>query len=194
MASPHVAGAAALLLAKNPALTVGQLRAALLSTGDQIGSLAGKTVTGRRLDLAAAVNSVPFPPPPAATTTTTTVKPVVIPLRFGRVPKTLQLSRTATATVTVTGAPGTKGNLVLKTSKKVAVAAKKKRILVLARKRFTIPASGRVKVKLKVSGKALKTLKKAKRLKAVLEVTAGALKTTKKVTVKAPKRKKRKRR
>ena len=52
MATPHVAGAAALLLAANPNLTVAQLRGLLMFNGDAIGSLAGKTVTGRRLNVA----------------------------------------------------------------------------------------------------------------------------------------------
>src|SRR5262249_3976975 len=50
MATPHVAGSAALLLAKNPNLTVGKLRTLLALNGDVVPSLQGKTVTGRRLN------------------------------------------------------------------------------------------------------------------------------------------------
>ena len=58
MATPHVAGAAALLLGRKSSLTVPQLRSALLDTGDIVPSLAGKTVTGRRLNLDAALHSI----------------------------------------------------------------------------------------------------------------------------------------
>jgi subtilisin family serine protease len=52
MAAPHVAGAAALLLARNPNLTTQQLRALLIFNGDLVPSLSGKTLTGRRLNVA----------------------------------------------------------------------------------------------------------------------------------------------
>jgi subtilisin family serine protease len=52
MATPHVAGAAALLLAANPNLTVTQLRSLLIFNGDPVASLSGKTITGRRLSIA----------------------------------------------------------------------------------------------------------------------------------------------
>jgi subtilisin family serine protease len=51
MATPHVAGAAALLLAANSNLTVSQLRALLAFNGDSIAALQGKTLTGRRLNV-----------------------------------------------------------------------------------------------------------------------------------------------
>lgn len=52
MATPHVAGAAALLLAQNPNLTLQQLKGLLIFNGDPLAALNGKTVTGRRLNIA----------------------------------------------------------------------------------------------------------------------------------------------
>ena len=68
MATPHVAGAAALALAVDPTLTVSQLRSGLLGTVDAVGDLAGKMVTGGRLNVGRLVESlasdptVPLPP------------------------------------------------------------------------------------------------------------------------------------
>ena len=51
MATPHVAGAAAVVLSHEPSLTVSQLKSRLMSTVDPVPALAGKTVTGGRLNL-----------------------------------------------------------------------------------------------------------------------------------------------
>ena len=52
MSAPCVSGAAALLLAANPNLTMQQLKSLLIFNGDPLPALAGKTLTGRRLNVA----------------------------------------------------------------------------------------------------------------------------------------------
>jgi subtilisin family serine protease len=70
MATPHVVGVAALLLAQNPARTVAELRTLLTSSTDALGSLADKTATGGRLNACKALGRSaadcggPAPPPP----------------------------------------------------------------------------------------------------------------------------------
>jgi hypothetical protein len=115
MAAPHVAGAAALLLAKNPDLTAVQMKQALMSTAVPMASLAGKVVTGGRIDVNAALASVPAPAVPAApaapaapapTTTALTLRAgSTIAIRPGgtraSVPVTCAQPSTATCAVTV---------------------------------------------------------------------------------------------
>ncbi|OCW97300.1 S8 family serine peptidase [Alishewanella sp. HH-ZS] len=55
MASPHVAGAAALLWSVNPDITPLEMKAILMETGDSLPALEGKTVSGKRLNLARAL-------------------------------------------------------------------------------------------------------------------------------------------
>jgi subtilisin family serine protease len=67
MASPHVAGTAALILAARPTASVASVRCDLLGTGAALPALSGVTVTGRRLDAAAAVAGNRSAQPPADT-------------------------------------------------------------------------------------------------------------------------------
>jgi hypothetical protein len=55
MASPQVAGAAALLLAAHPGLTTARLRAALLNSVDRKPAFTGKVASGGRLNVARAL-------------------------------------------------------------------------------------------------------------------------------------------
>ncbi|HEU4769584.1 MAG TPA: S8 family serine peptidase [Pyrinomonadaceae bacterium] len=58
MAAPHVSGSAALLWAHNPALTVQQVKNLLMLNGDVVTELLDKTLTGRRLNVGASVQSL----------------------------------------------------------------------------------------------------------------------------------------
>jgi subtilisin family serine protease len=75
MATPHVAGAATLLFGAKPAASVAQVRSWLLDSGDTVAALAGKTVTGKRLNLLGAYNAANIgavePPPVGAPVVTT---------------------------------------------------------------------------------------------------------------------------
>jgi subtilisin family serine protease len=77
MATPHVAGVAALLLARDPTATVARLRGALLSSVDVLPHLATKVVSAGRLNAYRALlalappllppqPALPPPPPPAS--------------------------------------------------------------------------------------------------------------------------------
>ncbi|HEU4871051.1 MAG TPA: S8 family serine peptidase [Pyrinomonadaceae bacterium] len=57
MAAPHVSGAAALLWAQNPNLTVQRVKQLLLLNGDVQPALVGKTLTGRRLNIFASLQA-----------------------------------------------------------------------------------------------------------------------------------------
>jgi len=55
MATPHVSGAAALVLSVNPGLDTAAVKSLLLGSGDPVPSLDGITVSGRRLNAASAL-------------------------------------------------------------------------------------------------------------------------------------------
>jgi subtilisin family serine protease len=57
MATPHVTGVAALLLARYPSLTVSQLRSRLINTTRPLTSLAGRTLSGGLVDAAQALTA-----------------------------------------------------------------------------------------------------------------------------------------
>ena len=72
MATPHVAGAAALVAAHHPDFTAAQIKAALMEGADLRPGLAGKARVGGRLNAAAALGIDPPAPAPAPTSTPAT--------------------------------------------------------------------------------------------------------------------------
>jgi len=59
MAAPEVTGVVALLASARPGITVAEVRTAILGTTHPVAALTGKTVTGGRLDAAAALGIAP---------------------------------------------------------------------------------------------------------------------------------------
>ena len=82
MATPHVAGAAALLAAAKPGAGSTTLKSALMSSVDVRAGLAGVSVTGGRLNIDAALDAVAVAPAPTPepTPTPTPIAPVPTPV------------------------------------------------------------------------------------------------------------------
>ena len=57
MATPHVAGAAALVWSLNPELTIAEMKTLLMDSGDSLAALTGKTVSGKRLNVKNALDA-----------------------------------------------------------------------------------------------------------------------------------------
>jgi thermitase len=79
MASPNVAGAAALALAANPGASTAQLKSALLDSVDPLPELDGITVSGGRVDAAAAIVALGSATPTPAPTPTPSPTPIATP-------------------------------------------------------------------------------------------------------------------
>ena len=107
MATPYVTGAAALLLAANPGLTVAQLKAALLDNVDPIAALRGRSLTGGRLNLFRALSAVAQaappanPAPPATPAPSPTPTPAPAPLAVS--PTSLTLVAGSSRTLSASG-------------------------------------------------------------------------------------------
>ena len=75
MATPHVAGVAALLLADNPSMTVAELKTAILAASTRRPGLAPHVQDGGRLNAAKALGLVPDDSKPTTTITAGPAQP-----------------------------------------------------------------------------------------------------------------------
>jgi subtilisin-like proprotein convertase family protein len=128
------------------------------------------------------------PPPPPSTPG----------FSFKKSPKTLTLDSKGQFTYTFTALAGLKGTALFQSASKIALrvevttAAKKKKIIKVGSKSFTVTSKGAGKVKVKVSKSLLKYIKKHKSLKVTVTLSSKSPKGSAKgkLTLKAPKKKK----
>ena len=182
MATPHVAGAAALLLARDGSLTVAGLRAALLSSVQPVAALAGRVASGGRLDVAAAL-SVP-PAPPAAPVAAAGAPPVAAPTAAASAADrtapgvSLRIDRERLRTLRLRGLRLAVGaSEACRASIDVRVDARSARRLymtsrTLGRASTLLGSAGRKAVIVRVSARVARALRTAARLRLVAHVVA----------------------
>jgi thermitase len=174
MATPHVAGVAALIRAADPGAPPAQVVQALKESVTPLGSLSGKTSTGGAVNALPAIqralalpNPAPPPPPPPP--------PPAPPgkARFGSV----SVNKRGVLTIRLRGDAGTAGVLTLS-----ANITRATRVRTVGRKSFRIGSTGRAAVKVKLSRPALRQLRRTRRLrlraKVVLRNAAGLRSTS----------------
>jgi thermitase len=166
MASPHVAGVAALVRAIDPGATPSQIVQALMNGAKPVVGMAGVTVTGGVVDAVGAMDAsraIPNQPPPPPPPPTRPGRP-----RFGK----LSVSRKGVVTIVVKGDARTTGVLTL--TAKIITAA---RVRTVGRKTFRIGSTRRATIKVKLKKRALRQLKRKRKLavkaKVVLKNAAG---------------------
>jgi hypothetical protein len=161
------------------------------SNGDDTFTFKGNDGTQDSLVAGASVHNIGGAAAPVVQPKPATPAPAVT---FGlkKVPASIQIASNGTAVIPVTGTPGSKGSVVVSSDKAIASAKKKakKAILKFAHKGFTVPKSGLARVKVTVSGKALKALKKARKIKVKVTIKTDKTTVTKRIVLKAPKAKK----
>jgi subtilisin family serine protease len=110
--------------------------------------------------------------------------PAPVTLDLSSVPRSVRVSRRGTFTLRFAGTPGKAGTIRLRTVK--AVSAARRRRLVVARRSFTMPASGRARVKMKLTRKSFRVLRRVRRLPVSTRVTLAQTRASKRVTLRAP--------
>lgn len=133
MATPHVAGVAALVRAADPGATDNQVVEAIKNGAKPQSSLANKTVTGGRVDALGAIDvalSQSNPPPPAsATTTAGTTAAISIPATATRpgpadFATRFRVGRLGWLKIRIVGDPRVRGTLTLRAGARRSVVLK----------------------------------------------------------------------
>jgi thermitase len=158
MASPHVAGVAALVRAVDPGAPPSQIVQALRNGAKPAPGMAGVTVSGGVVDADGAMdaalglpNPQPAPPPPLALGPQPPAKPRVSGIRFN--------GRRGVLRMVVRSTPDVTGAVTLKANITAA------RVRVVGRRAFAIGTRGRATVRIKLRKPARKQLRRKRRLR-----------------------------
>ena len=110
--------------------------------------------------------------------------PQGITLDLSGLPRSIRVSPPGIFVLSFPATAGLAGSLKITTAK--AVVAARKRKLVVARKRYAVPASGRARLKVRLGRKGLRLLKRVRRLRVSVKVTLGTRTASRRVTLLAP--------
>jgi subtilisin family serine protease len=183
MATPHVSGAAALLLAHDGGLSASGLRSALLSSVHPVAGLTGRVATGGRLDVAAALSvppAAPEPPPAPAATAPAVAAPTTAASAADRTAPgvSLRIDRGTLRTVRARGLRLALGvSEAVRASIDVRIDARSARRLHLSSRTVghaitRLGAAGRKTVTVRLSARAARALRTTARLRVVAHAAA----------------------
>ncbi|MBM3664911.1 MAG: hypothetical protein FJW92_03855, partial [Actinobacteria bacterium] len=177
MATPQVAGAAALLLARKPTMSVAELRSALLSTVRPTASLGGRTVTGGRLDIGAAM-ALASPAAAAAEATPATsgeIAPMSLLINKGRALRLVATKGKVKVPLECTGAAATtcRMSVALRNGVKKAKSSRTT-WKVMAAKTVTVKAGAKVTVTLALNAYGKRLLATGSPVAAQVRTTPAA--------------------
>jgi thermitase len=200
MATPHVAGVAALLGAFDPSASDTKIVQAIEAGTLPVSSLSCRVVTGGAVDAAAAIATLssgtpvssrctPPPPAPSAPLARRAARPSKPDL--SRSPRAVRVSKRGVLRYSFRATPGLTGNATFRTRVK-AVVSRRAHVTIGSRS-FTVSSTGRVTVKVKLSKKKLRILRRNRKLllNATVVVRNAASLTSsakKRLTLKPPRR------
>jgi hypothetical protein len=184
MAAPHVAGIAALVRAADPGASAAEVVAAIRAGATRRAALIGRVASGGSasapgaIEAALAAPNLPrgggaAPPPPASPFTPSPGVARMLDLRGA--PGTIQLGRSGRFAYPFRAAPGLRGEAALRTRARIRLATHRRGRLTVAVKRFRSPASGQVRLRIRLSPGKLRVLRRngSMRLRVQVSVVDG---------------------
>jgi thermitase len=174
MASPHVAGVAALVRVADPGAPAAQIVQAIEDGAAPLPSLAGATSSGGAADADGAIvaalglpNATPGGGGVGGGGGVEPAGPNAASLRDAR--GTIRVSRSGVFRYPIRAATGLQGTAVFRTRRKALVA--RRAHLTLARKRFSVPQGGRLTLRVRLSRREMRVLRRNRRLLLRVAVT-----------------------
>ncbi|HYI81436.1 MAG TPA: S8 family serine peptidase [Thermoleophilaceae bacterium] len=166
MATPHVAGVAALVGAADPSAGDTEIVESIKAGGMPLAALAGVTVSGRTVDAIGAIQAVLSQAPPVSGGSQSRASlqpaPPLPPSKAKLTRRTIRVSGAGSFRYSFGAPAGLSGSASFKTRRKVVVS--RKGHVSLGTRRFSSTTGGRVAVKVKLSRRGIRVLRRNGRL------------------------------
>jgi thermitase len=185
MAAPHVSGIAALVRAADPGASAADVARAIRASATPRPGLAGRVATGGSANAAAAIDAALAAPnqPPAGggSASPPPLSPFALPpgeaaprmLDLRPAPSSIRLGRSGRFGYPFKAAPGVRGEALMRTRTRVRLSAVRRGRLTVSARHFRSPASGRVRLRIKLSRGALRVVRLNRRLRLRVHVSVA---------------------